>query len=347
MTLRPELGALVEIEEKAVTDSGDVWTVTGYASVFNNTDLGNDVVLPGAFAKSLRDHGLPLFLFNHKMEDAPIGTVIDAKEDRKGLWYKSELPKDDSFVNGRIIPQLKKRGIRGNSIGYKATQKAVRKDGVRELKEIRLYEISVVNMPMNPLASVDTVKGFVAFQDLPLDDPRCKTWDPQAAMKRLKSRFNGDVEEYKRAFIYVDPDRPASEWDVRFLIGDVDDKGRLIANHNAVFKAAAVVYGSRSEAMLPEGADDAVQAHLDRYYQRMDLESPAKSLSVKEYEVLTLGEREARLRGLGISQRLAKQLLGGQRDADRKEAPKSSAVHEAVKGLLDAIKQTTQDLKIS
>jgi HK97 family phage prohead protease len=93
--------------------------------VFGNKDLGNDVVVAGAFAKSLREHGMPLMLFNHKMEDAPIGTIVDAKEDKRGLWFKAELPKDDSFVSGRIIPQLKRRGSSGllrSSNGQKPTQ---------------------------------------------------------------------------------------------------------------------------------------------------------------------------------------------------------------------------------
>ena len=41
--------------------------------------------MPGAFAKSLRDHGLPLILFQHKMDEAPVGMCVDAKEDKRGL----------------------------------------------------------------------------------------------------------------------------------------------------------------------------------------------------------------------------------------------------------------------
>lgn len=162
-----EHGHAIEIEEKAVKEDGDNYVVTGYASVFNNKDLGNDVVMPGAFAKSLRDHGLPLLLFNHKMDDAPIGTVVDAKEDRKGLWYKAELPKSDSFVAGRIVPQLKNRGIKSNSIGYMTSKKSIRKsDGARELHELTLIEISVVNRPMNPLADIESIKGHGVDDEL-------------------------------------------------------------------------------------------------------------------------------------------------------------------------------------
>jgi uncharacterized protein len=146
-------------ETKAVVEDADVFVVTGYASVFGNRDLGGDIVVEGAFKKSLAEHGLPALLFNHKMNDPPLGTIVDAAEHKRGLWIKAELPKDDTFVSGRIIPQLKKRGLKGMSIGYQVLEKEQRSDA-RYLKQIRLYEVSVVNTPMNPLAAVESIKGF-------------------------------------------------------------------------------------------------------------------------------------------------------------------------------------------
>lgn len=336
MTIARDYGSLVGFEEKALAESDDVWTITGYGSIFNNTDLGNDAVVPGAFAKSLRDHGLPLLLFNHKMEDAPIGTIIDAKEDKRGLWFKAELPKDDSFVAGRIVPQLKRRGLKGCSIGYRATKSERRKeDGVRLLKECRLWEISVVNNPMNPAANVEHIKGLTSFADLAIDRD-AKGWDAAAALKRITEKFAGS-DELKSAFLYFDED--AGEPDAKWLIADVDESGCIKANHMALFHASAVLYGGSSKGdLLPEGAEDAVKGHLDRYFSRLNLESPSKSLSVAEFEALNEGEREARLRGLGVSRQLAKKLLStGQRDADRKEAQRDVGLPEDAKGLLTAL----------
>lgn len=336
--IKSEFGGVIDFEEKAVAESDDVWTITGYGSVFNNTDLGNDVVVPGAFAKSLREHGLPMLLFNHKMDDAPIGCVIDAKEDKRGLWFKAELPKDDSFVAGRIVPQLKRRGLKGTSIGYKATQKEMRKsDGARLLKEIRLYEISVVGFPMNPQASVEHIKGLTSFADLPINKD-AKAWDATAALARLKARFGDNEDEIKTAFLYCDPDKSVFESDPRFLIADVDENGCMQVNTVALFKSSAVVHGGSVGGILPEGAEDAVSQHIDRYFARLNLESPSKSLSVAEFEALCEGEREARLRGLGVSRALAKKLLGtGQREADRSPVPREvGSISEDAKGLLSA-----------
>ena len=146
-------------ETKAVVEHDDFWTVTGFASVFGNRDLGGDVVVEGAFKKSLAQYGLPAILWNHKMDEPPLGNVVDAKETKRGLWVKCELPTSDTFVAGRVIPQIKKRGLRGMSIGYKVIEKEQRKEA-RYLKQIHLYEVSVVNCPMNPLAEIESVKSF-------------------------------------------------------------------------------------------------------------------------------------------------------------------------------------------
>lgn len=324
MNARCDYGNFVDLEEKAIKEHDDVWEITGYGSIFNNVDLGNDVVVPGAFQKSLRENGMPLLLFNHKMEDAPIGTVTEAKEDKRGLWFKAELPKDDSFVAGRIVPQLKKRGLRGTSIGYKATQKETRtSDRARMLKEIRLVEISVVNLPMNPLAGVETVKGFVPYGDLYIDR-EVKDWDQEATFKKLCEKLGDNIEDLRQCFLFADGDDPKS-FDPRLLIADVDERGRLATNRIALYKAAALFAGARGGVQLPEDAETAVKSTLDRYYSKLNLESPFKSLSADEYDGLDAGELEARLKGLGISRKLAKTITD-LRDADRKTARRQAPV---------------------
>ena len=335
MSIRPDHGSLIDLEEKALNEGEDHWTISGYGSIFNNVDLGKDVVVPGAFSKSLRERGLPLLLFNHKMEDAPIGTVVDAKEDKRGLWFKAELPKDDSFVAGRIVPQLKKRGLRGTSIGYKCTEKEVRKtDGARLLKQIDLYEISVVNLAMNPLATVEHIKGIVPFQDLALDKD-AKAWDAKAAFTRLRTKMEDRAEDMKSAFLFADEDKPVEQWDLRFLIADVDDSGGLKANHLAVLKASAAVFGGGD--VLPQGAEEVVGESLDRYFQRLNLQSPSKSWSVTEFQAQDESEREARLRGLGVSRDLAKMMLKGLREADRPSTLREAGSPENAMVLLTAL----------
>lgn len=350
MTLNRDFGAVVDLEEKALQESDACWTFTGYASIFGTKDLGGDIVVPGAFAKSLREHGLPLILFQHKMEEAPVGTCLDAKEDKRGLWIKGELPKDDDFVRGRLVPQLKRRGLKGMSIGYRATETEKRKsDGVRLLKTIRLYEASFVSLPMHPDAGVESIKGVVPFQDdLPIDRNRDRAFDAESALRRIRAKFAGEdgkpSAEARRAFLFVDETK-ADDWDAYLLpIADLDENGRLVASRHAIYKAVASLTGARKGALesLSEAAEEAIRANLDRYYGRFDLKSPFCSISIPEWKALSFDEREARLRGLGVTGDLARALaatqLKGQREADRHPSQREAGSSKELSELLTAMK---------
>ena len=190
-----EIGSLVDLEEKSLVETDEVVTITGYASTFGNADLGDDVMVKGAFAESLEKRGLPLLLFQHKMDEAPLGPVVEAKEDAKGLWFKAELPKDDAFNKGRVIPQLKRKGLKGVSIGFKVKGKSHR-NGLRYIEKAELYEISLVNMPMNPRAAVDTVKS----QRLGVDD-----WKAMSDREReAHFKAQGFSDELAKRFVRLD-----------------------------------------------------------------------------------------------------------------------------------------------
>lgn len=307
-----EKGSIVDLEEKAISESDDVITISGYASTFGNVDHGNDVVVAGAFKKSLDTIGLPMLLWQHKMDEPPIGNVVEAKEDAKGLWMKAEIPRDqsDPLIN-RIAKGLKRRAIKSMSIGYKTAKSDRSKDGTRHLRELKLFEVSLVNMPMNPMASIDTVKGYVPYQGLPLMRD-AKSWDAAAALARIKARF-GEDDDARTAFLLAED---AKSLDPRLLVADLDDAGRLAVNPIACFKAAAAICGAQGPLDLDDDAEDAVKSHLDRLYASMNLDSPFTSLSADEFEALTEREREARLKSLGVSQSLAKK-FAGQWDAGR------------------------------
>ena len=118
----------------------------GYASVFNKLDSGGDIVLPGAFARSLaRRRGRIRLLFQHDPKE-PVGTWESMAEDSHGL-----------FVTGRLVPDVPRSdalkrligngALDGLSIGFR-TVKASRRAGKRLLHEIDLYEVSIVTFPM-------------------------------------------------------------------------------------------------------------------------------------------------------------------------------------------------------
>jgi HK97 family phage prohead protease len=136
----------------------------GYGSVFRTLDLGGDIVVPGAYRKTLADQKragkLPLMFWMHNPSQVP-GKWLDMEEDERGLKVHGIFAKT---ALGDELHELTKMGaIRGLSIGYKATAVDWDKDGNRLLKQIELWETSLVSMPMNPDAEVEHVKSRVSI----------------------------------------------------------------------------------------------------------------------------------------------------------------------------------------
>ncbi len=147
----------IEFDAKAVKDDG---TFAGYASTFGNVDSGYDVVMPGAFTKSLRDRpcGKVKMLWQHDTTQ-PIGVWMECKEDDKGLYVEGRVLKD--VQRGAEAYSLMKAGVIDSmSIGFRTLESDYTSAGVRQLKEVGLMEISLVTFPMNDQATVSSVKEF-------------------------------------------------------------------------------------------------------------------------------------------------------------------------------------------
>ncbi|MBN9305640.1 MAG: peptidase U35 [Devosia sp. 67-54] len=127
----------------------------GYASVFGEVDDGGDIVMPGAFRKSLglRGRHRVKMLFQHDPKE-PVGTWDKVAEDGFGLWVEGrlvgEVPRADALR--RLIA---KGAVDGLSIGFR-TVKSTRdpRSGHRRLWEIDLWEISIVTFPMMDRARI-------------------------------------------------------------------------------------------------------------------------------------------------------------------------------------------------
>ena len=134
----------------------------GYGSVFGNKDLGNDVIEKGAFSKSLRQRkakGVKL-LYQHK-SDMPIGVFDEIKEDDHGLVVKGRLALKTQ-AGAEAYELLKMGALDGLSIGFRVNPSEVsydKRNNKRIIKEVDLMEVSLVTFPMNPQATVMSVKG--------------------------------------------------------------------------------------------------------------------------------------------------------------------------------------------
>lgn len=151
----------IEFDAKAVNDDG---SFEGYASTFGNVDSGYDCVMPGAFTRSLleRPAARIKMLWQHDRTQ-PIGVWTDATEDSKGLFVKGALLVNDIKQAAECHALMKAGVIDSMSIGYKTMEADFTQSGVRQLKEVGLYEISMVTFPMNDQATVTTVKDEFDF----------------------------------------------------------------------------------------------------------------------------------------------------------------------------------------
>jgi uncharacterized protein len=133
-------------------------TFSGYASLFDRVDLGNDRVAPGAFTRALakRGAGGVRMLFQHDPNEV-IGSWLELREDARGLFVKGRI--NAAVARGREVFELIRAGaIDGLSIGFKTVRASKDKSGVRTIEEADLWEISIVTFPMLPEARVSEVK---------------------------------------------------------------------------------------------------------------------------------------------------------------------------------------------
>ncbi|MCO6506240.1 hypothetical protein BHC46_07275 [Snodgrassella alvi] len=147
------------LEIKSVKEDG---FFSGYGSINGNIDSYGDVVVPGAFAKSLAEwearNRMPPVLFNHDW-NAPIGCYTKLVEDERGLYVEGKLLIDQIGKARETHALLQAKAIDGLSIGYRIIrQEYDREADTNRLIEVKLYEISVVIFPANPEARVDYVK---------------------------------------------------------------------------------------------------------------------------------------------------------------------------------------------
>jgi len=144
---------LVNFEVKASEEDGNV--IEGYGSTFGNVDVVNDVVVSGAFTKSLAKQSVRM-LWNHDFNQV-IGKWESVTEDEKGLKVVGRFA---NTPKAQEVRELVKMGaVDSFSIGYRVKDFEYDAKGVRLLKEVDLFEISVVTVPANSQAMVTAVKA--------------------------------------------------------------------------------------------------------------------------------------------------------------------------------------------
>jgi HK97 family phage prohead protease len=165
---------IVPVEWKAASGGGP-GELNGYASVFGNVDQGGDIVMPGAFRKTLADWSrasqpLPLIADHQLSTEGVIGSVKEAREDGVGLRIRAGFSSDPKAQSVRT--KMIEGHLKGMSFTYdmvKHYMGTMAGKSVRYLQELRLFEATVTPFPMNTLAvaSAKTAMSSASINDLP------------------------------------------------------------------------------------------------------------------------------------------------------------------------------------
>lgn len=138
----------------------------GYASVFGNMDSDGDVIVKGAFRKSLESYQakgkMPKMLWQHN-PSIIVGKFLDMQEDEYGLWVKGSLILD--VEKGREAYALMKAGeLDAMSVGFNI-EEAGDGDRGRVISTADLWEVSLVTWGANDAALITTVKSIDSIRD--------------------------------------------------------------------------------------------------------------------------------------------------------------------------------------
>lgn len=144
-------------------ENGDM-TFKGYASIFGNRDSYSDIMVKGAFSKTIKENARRIkVLFNHNW-NAPIGLPTKMEEDEKGLYVEAKISNTEK--GKEVYTLLQDKVITEMSIGYKTVINEWDRDKkVNYIKEVKLFEFSPVTFAANDKARVTGTKAFDDYLD--------------------------------------------------------------------------------------------------------------------------------------------------------------------------------------
>ncbi len=165
---------------------------TGYASKFGNIDLHGDIIEKGAFAKTIQER-MPKkaikVLWQHM---DPLGMPEVLEEDESGLYVEGRISK--TRLGDEAMTLMDDGVVDGMSIGYDVVKDEFDdQHGIRRLKELKLYEVSVVTWGANPEAMVTNVKHLQALNDIFKDENLRDLGEVKKLLEKLNDTFDSGV----------------------------------------------------------------------------------------------------------------------------------------------------------
>lgn len=187
--------AFSTVEIKSISETDDVVRIEGIAST-PSVDRMGDIVNPmGAQFKT------PFPLLWQHSHDKPVGHVVWAEPNKKGIPFRAEIPrvKEEGTLKDRVdeaIQSLKYKLINATSIGFSAIEGKIKglPNGGLHFEEWNWHELSLVTIPAQPEAVITSVKSLnkefmaSAGRDVAADDSGQKKRGPVYLTPTRKSQ---------------------------------------------------------------------------------------------------------------------------------------------------------------
>lgn len=139
--------------------------VVGYASNFGNKDSHGDIVVKGAFKRTIDHNSKRVKTLVHHDPVSVVGKPVVMREDDRGLYTETKISKTAIGVD--LLTLIEDEVIDEMSIGFIPVLEEYSKDqGANLIKEVKLVEYSFVTLASNELAQVEGLKGTAALNEI-------------------------------------------------------------------------------------------------------------------------------------------------------------------------------------
>lgn len=189
------------LEKNGIEETDEHFSFKGHAATWGENTHPNmfgqiDRLHKGAFVNSINQHkkekkNFPV-LWQHNT-DMPLGIYKEIKEDDIGLFVHGILPKTDTFVSGRVIPQMGIGSIQKMSIGFDPEDfsfETKEEKTFRDITKIDLWEASIVTFARDDDADISE------FNAIRIDD--LKNMDVRELERLLKTGASFSANDSKK-----------------------------------------------------------------------------------------------------------------------------------------------------
>lgn len=239
--------------EKANDDGNRL--IEGYAST-NDLDRQGDIVEPEAFRTAIAEFMTnPILFYMHEWRNLPIGKINAANIDKTGFWVKAQITKSNDTAN-KVWSLIQEGVLKTFSIGFDILDGAwevVDGDEIFRITKLRLYEVSVVNIPANRHATFSVAKALQMGDDLKCNEP-CET---QPCSKCTDLGHDEVDEELDDLSVKVD--------DLRLSLKLSIDSNDLLKAENARLEGEIIKANKNSMLALDKRVDRLVEEVADKY----------------------------------------------------------------------------------